>query len=255
MKVILVDDESLARVRLRGLLSKEQDVEIVAECADGPAAVEAVRTHAPDLLLLDVQMPGMDGFETLRALEPDRLPEVVFVTGFDQHAVRAFEARALDYLLKPTSRARLAESLARVRDRLAARQTAVPPLPQALLDLLAGREASVGAMRVRRLAVRTGERVIFVAVEDVDWVEAAGNYAILHIGSATHIVRETMGSLEEQLVGQSFLRVSRSAILNLRRVKELQSVAPGEHLAILCGGQRVPMTRSIREVEERLRST
>ncbi len=253
MKVILVDDEPLARERLRRLLSAERDVEIVAECADGPATVEAVRIHAPDLLLLDVQMPGMDGFETLRALGTGHVPEVVFVTGFDQHAVRAFEARALDYLLKPTSRARLAESLARVREKLAGRQT-VPPLPQALLDLLADREAPVGAPRVRRLAVRTGERVIFVAVEDIDWVEAAGNYAILHVGSATHIVRETMGSLEEQLSGEGFLRVSRSAILNLRRVKELQSVAPGEHLAILSGGQRVPMTRSLREVEERLRS-
>ncbi len=254
MKVIIVDDETLARERLRRLLSSERDVEIVAECADGSAAIEAIRIHAPDLLLLDVQMPGMDGFETLRALGPDRLPQVVFVTGFDQHAVRAFEARALDYLLKPTSRARLAESLARVREKLAVHQP-VPGLPQALLDLLAERkEAAGGVPRVRRLVVRTGERVIFVAVEDVDWVEAAGNYAILHVGSATHILRETMGSLEEQLSVEAFLRVSRSAILNLRRVRELQSVAPGEHVAILTGGQRVPMTRPLREVEERLRA-
>ena len=253
MKVILVDDEPLARERLRRLLSAERDVEIVAECTDGPSAVEAVRAHAADLLLLDVQMPGMDGFETLRALGPDQLPEVVFVTGFDQHAVRAFEARALDYLLKPTSRARLADSLARVREKLAARRPA-PALPQALLDLLAEREAAARAAPVRRLAVRTGERVVFVAVEDVDWVEAAGNYVILHVGKATHILRETMGSLEEQLSGEAFLRVSRSAILNLRRLRELQSVAPGEHIAILVDGQRVPMTRSLREVEERLRA-
>ena len=253
MKVIIVDDEELARDRLRHLLSKEKDVNIVAECADGRSAVEAVRTHAPDLLLLDVQMPGMDGFETLHALGTDRLPEVVFVTGFDQHAVKAFEAHALDYLLKPTSRARLADSLTRVREKMTAART-TGSLPQALLDLLAERETAANIPRVRRLSVRTGERVAFVAIADIDWVEAAGNYAILHVGSATHILRETMGSLEEQLAGESFLRVSRSTILNLRRVKELQSVAPGEHLAILADGQRVSMTRSLREVEERLRA-
>ena len=253
MKVVIADDELLARERLRRLLSGEPDVEIAAECADGPATVAAVRQHAPDLLLLDVQMPGMDGFETLRALDPKNLPAVVFVTGFDQHAVRAFEERALDYLLKPTTRARLAESLTRVRQKLAVKESS-PRLPQTLLDLLAEREtAAARPSRVRRLAVRTGERVIFVSTEAVDWVEAAGNYAILHAGSATHILRETMGSLEEQLSAEAFLRVSRSAILNLRRVRELQSVAPGEYVAILLDGQRVGITRSIREVEERLR--
>ena len=254
MKVIIVDDEPLARERLRRLLSGETDVEIVAECGDGPSAVEASRRHAPDLLLLDVQMPGMDGFETLRALDPKILPAVVFVTGFDQHAIRAFEARALDYLLKPTTRARLTESLNRVRDKLAITAETSTRLPQALLDLLAERETATTRGRVRRLPVRTGERTVFIGTEEVDWVEAAGNYAILHVGSATHILRETMGSLEEQLASEAFLRVSRSAILNLRRVKELQAVAPGEHVAILLDGQRVAMTRSLREVEERLRS-
>ena len=253
MKILIVDDESLARERLRRLLSTEPDVQIVGECADGPAAVDAVRQHAPDLLLLDVQMPGMDGFETLRALAPTPLPTVVFVTGFDQHAVRAFEARALDYLLKPTTRARLQESLARARERFSV-QRASPTLPPALLDLLAERENSPASPRVRRLSVRTGERVIFVATEDIDWVEAAGNYAVLHVGSATHILRETMASLEDQLAPEFFLRVSRSAILNLRRVRELRSVAPGEHVAILLGNQRIPLTRSLREVEDRLRS-
>lgn len=252
MKAIIVDDEPLARERLRRLLSGEPDVEIVAECADGPAAVEAVSQHAPDLLLLDVQMPGMDGFETLRALKIEHPPAVVFVTGFDQHAVRAFDARALDYLLKPTTRARLAEALARVREKLAAKDVSTR-FPQALLDLLAERAGSGTPSRVRRLAVRTGERIVFVSTEDVDWVEAAGNYVILHVGHATHILRDTMSNLEDQLSGGPFLRVSRSAILNLQRVKELQSVAPGEHLAILSDGQRVPMTRSLREVEDRLR--
>ena len=253
MKVIIVDDEPLARERLRRLLAGESDVEIVAECPDGSSAVEAVSRHAPDLLLLDVQMPGMDGFETLRALDANPLPAVVFVTGFDQHAVRAFEARALDYLLKPTTRARLAESLTRVREKLA-NGAASAHLPQALLDLLAERASAPILPRVRRLAVRMGERVTFVSTEDVGWVEAAGNYAVLHVGKTTHILRETMSSLEGQLSGEGFLRVSRSAILNLRCVKELQSVAPGDHVAILVDGQRVPITRSIREVEDQMRS-
>ena len=248
LRVLIVDDETLARERLRRLLSQEPDLEIVAECADGAAAIEAVREHAPDLLLLDIQMPGMDGFEVLRALDPKTLPHVVFVTAYDEHAVRAFEARALDYLLKPASRARLHEALTRARERLAS--AAPSQLPQQLLELLAERESTA---RVRRLSVRTGERVIFVSTEQIDWVEAAGNYAILHAGRENHIVRETMSALENQLAADDFLRVSRSAIVNLRRVKEIQSVMPGEHVVVLTDGQRVGMTRSLREVEERLR--
>lgn len=249
LRVLVVDDEELARDRLRRMLGSEADVEIVGECADGPSAVEAVRQHDPDLLLLDVQMPGMDGFEVLRELDPRHSPFVVFVTAFDEHAVRAFEARAIDYLLKPASAGRLRESLGRVRERLATRGTSA--LPQPLLDLLAEREAA--ASRLRRIAVRSGERTTFVAVDEIDWIEAAGNYVILHAGKQNHILRETMSALEAQLPGDFFLRASRSAILNLRRVKELQAVSSAEHVAILEDGQRIAITRSLREVEERLR--
>ncbi len=250
LRVVIVDDETLARARLRRLLGHEPEVEIVAECADGPAAVQAVETHQPDLLLLDVQMPGMDGFEVVSHLDPTNLPAIVFVTAYDQHAVRAFEARAVDYLLKPTSLARLQESLTRVRERMRASDGSAA-LSQPLLDLLAEREAT--ANRPRRLAVRSGERTSFVATDDVDWCEAAGNYVVLHVGKETHILRETMAALEAQLTPAAFLRVSRSAILNLRRVKELQSISAGEHVAILHDGQRVGITRSVREIEERLR--
>jgi two-component system LytT family response regulator len=249
LRVIVVDDESLARERLRRLLNNEADVEIVAECADGPSAIEAVRTHNPDLLLLDIQMPGMDGFAVLEALGPKRLPAVVFVTAFDQHAVRAFEARALDYLLKPTTRARLSRTLAHVRERLAA--NVGQAVPQALIDFI--EEQKTHGTGVRRIAVRAGERISFVSTDDIDWVEAAGNYVILHVGKTTHILRETMNALETELPANVYLRVSRSAIVNLRRVKELQAVAPGEHVAILADGQRIAITRSLREVEDRLR--
>ena len=258
MKTVIVDDEPLARARLRRLLAPEPDVRIVAECADGPTAVAAVRQHAPDLLLLDVQMPGMDGFATLRALEPPppgrSSPAVVFVTGFDRHAVRAFEVRALDYLLKPTTRERLAEALARVRERFAPGAADAAGLPRALRELLAERGDPPPAAAARRLAVRTGGRVVFVPVEEVDWVEAAGNYVLLHVGALTHILRETMTALEGQLPAAGFGRVSRSAIVNLRRVRELRAAGPGEHVAVLRDGQRVPITRGVRGVATRLRA-
>lgn len=249
LRIAIVDDESLARDRLRRLLNGDPDVEIVAECADATSAVEAVNREHPDLLLLDIQMPGMDGFELLRKLDPAELPQVVFVTGHDIHAVRAFQARALDYLLKPTTRARLAEALRRVRERLAT--NASPAIPRPLLDFLAEQESA--SSRVRRLPVRTGERTTFVSVEDIDWVEAAGNYVVLHAKTARHVLRETMSALEEQLPADIFLRANRSAIVNLRRIKELQTVSPNEHVALLDTGDRIPLTKSLRETENRLR--
>ena len=247
LRTVIADDEPLARNRLRRLLAGESDIEIVAECADGPATIEAVRASRPDLLLLDVQMPGMDGFEVLRTLGNEHLPAVVFVTGFDRHAVRAFENRAVDYLLKPTTAERLAEALRRVRERLGADPAAA--IPQALLDLLREREPR----HARRFSIRTGDRVVFVDADEIDWAEAAGNYVILHAGKSAHMLRETMTGLEEQLPAKAFLRVSRSAILNLRRVRELRSATSGENVAILADGQRIPITRSLREIEEKLR--
>jgi len=243
LRVLLIDDEPLGRDRLRGLLAVEPDIEIIGECGDGLSAVAAVRKLKPDVLFLDIQMPGMDGFDVLQALGTKRLPAVVFVTAYDEHALRAFDARALDYLLKPASRARLRQALERVRAQLAS--TRGGETDAALRDLLASRP--------RRIAVRTGERILYVSVEEIDWVEAAGNYVVLHAGSQNHIIRETLGALETELPPDFFLRLGRSIIVNLRRVKEIQTVAPGEHVAILQTGQRLAITRSLREVEERLR--
>jgi two-component system LytT family response regulator len=246
LRAIIVDDERMARTRLRRLLEKDPDVEIAAECEDGHAAVNAVRAESPDLMLLDIQMPGMDGFEVLEALGPERTPDVVFVTAYDEHAIRAFEEHALDYLMKPVSPERFAKMLARVRERRSHAQRD----QQSLIELMAQRKTEG---RSTRLVVRSGERTTFVAPDEIDWVEAAGNYAILHLGKRTHILRETMNALESQLPGEIFCRVSRSAILNLRRVKELQSLSPGDHVAILEEGQRVAISRSLREVEDRLK--
>ena len=210
-----------------GCSARSQTSKLPRNARTGSAAIEAVRQHGPDVLLLDVQMPGMDGFEVVRALGGiDKPPALVFVTAYDQHAVRAFEARAIDYLLKPTRQARLHEALERARERLSDRGREA--MPQALLDLLAERDAA--ASRLRRIAVRNGERVTFVVTEEIDWIEAAGNYVLLHAGKENHIVRETLTALEAQLP-DAFFRVSRSAILNLRRIRELQSVTSGEYVA------------------------
>ncbi len=216
-------------------------MQIVAESADGPTAVEAIEKHNPDLVFLDINMPGMDGFGVLDRLAPERQPIVIFVTAYDDHAVRAFEACALDYLLKPVSPERLAKTLARVRKQLATEAAARP-------TAVDGEVPS----DLPRFVVRSRGRVSFVAAEDIDWVEAAGNYAIFHVGKLNHMVRETMTSLEGKLPAQRFMRVSRSAIVNLQRVKELVTSSTSGDAAILEDGQQIPVTRNPREVAERL---
>jgi two-component system LytT family response regulator len=225
LRAILIDDEPLARERLRQLL--DADIEIVAECANGVSAITEVRAKQPDVLLLDIRMPDMDGFAVVEALGA-RAPWVILTTAYDEHAVRAFEARALDYLLKPISRTRLREALARVREGMAA-----------------------GKSPERRLAVRDGANVTFVRIGEVNWIEAAGNYALVHAGAATHILRDTMSALEERLPHEAFLRVSRSAIVNLNHVRALLS-EDGLHYAVLDDGGRIAVTRSLREVQQRV---
>lgn len=241
LRTIIVDDERVARQRLRRLLAAEENIDVVAECADGLTLLDIIEECRPDLLLLDIQMPGMDGFEVLQEIDPRPLPLVVFVTAFDQHAVQAFDTCAVDYVLKPVSPARLHDAVTRVRRNLA---------------LLRGRDMAASLsepMTPRRFSARSGQRTSFIAPEDIDWIECAGNYAVLHVGNRNHLVRETMSALEKQLPSRRFLRVSRSAILHLPRVKELQTATHGQHCAILDSGERVSLTRSIREVVERLR--
>ena len=248
IRALIVDDEPLARQRVRLLLTEEADVEIVGEYEDGVQAVEQITTVKPDLLFLDVQMPEMDGFEVLRQVPPELLPIVIFTTAYDQHALRAFDARALDYLLKPFKPERFKEAIQRVRELIANKQAGVAA--RGLLDLLANHAPATP--HLRRLTVKTPERVVFVDVEDIDAIEAAGKYAVIHVGKENHVLRETMSSLESDLPPQQFLRISRSVIVNIDRIKELQPMFKSESLVVLKNGKSYPTTRPIREIQQKL---
>lgn len=246
--VLIVDDEPLARERLRSLLAAESDVTVLGECASGAEAVAAITRRRPDLVFLDINLPGMDGFAVLGALPPP-LPLVVFVTAYDEHAVKAFEAQALDYLLKPFKPARLRAAVTRAKEELARRQP--EEVSRRLLSLLADRNQPPA--RLSRIAVRERQRVRFVRTETIDWIEASGNYSILHAGRENHVVRETLANFEQQLSGDEFVRVSRSAIVRLDRIQHLEPAFNGEHVIVLADGSRLPMTRGLRELQERLK--
>jgi two-component system, LytTR family, response regulator len=249
LQAIIVDDEAPARDRVRDLLAGEPDVAVVAECATGREAIAAVTAHRPDLLFLDIQMPEVNGFDVLRALPAGRLPAVIFTTAYDQHALEAFEVHALDYLLKPFKVARFKAALQRAREHLEKRGTVDSDSRiQALLEHL-----RTAQTHTTRFVIKTASRVVIVKASDIDWVESAGNYALLHVGDKTHLLRETMRSLEEQLSAAQFMRISRSAIVNIERIKELQPLMKGEYVVILYNGKRLTMTRGIRELQQALR--
>lgn len=248
IRTIIVDDEPLARERVRSLLQAEPDVEIVDECANGNEAVHSIRKHAPDLVFLDVQMPGMDGFEALRALGKQSIPAVVFVTAYDQHALKAFDVHALDYLLKPFKPARFKETVERVRQTLKSRSGG--DLPKGLLELL---EATKPTETLSRIAVKSGERTIFVKTDQIDYCEAAGNYVVLHTGKENHVVRETLTNLEATLDKKKFVRINRSTLVNVDQIKEVQPLFKGEHAVLLHNGKQLSLTRGVRELEEFLK--
>ncbi len=243
IRTLLVDDEALARERLRTLLAGEADLEIIGECADGAEAIEALERDAPDLVFLDVQMPELDGFEVLATARPPRPPVVIFTTAYSEHALRAFEVHALDYLLKPFDSDRLRLALHRAREHL--RLARVEALNEKLNALLA--EMRPAPPRADRLVVKTGGRVMLIRTADVDWIESADNYVTLHVGPESHMLRETMASLEARLDPRHFLRISRSTIVNLDRIKELQPMFHGDYAVILRNGTRLSLSRSFRD--------
>lgn len=248
LKVIIVDDEAPARERVRDLLVNEPDIAIVAECTNGREAIAAIGAHRPDLLLLDIQMPQVNGFDVLRALPANQLPAVIFTTAYEQHALRAFEVHALDYLLKPFKQARFKAALQRAREQLRNRSDSNPDARiLALLERLRPERNYVTCF-----VIKTASRVVIIKAGDIDWIESAANYALLHVGDKTHVHRETMRVLEEQLSPAQFLRISRSAIVNIERIKELQPMMKGEYVMILHNGKQLTMTRGIRELQQAL---
>jgi len=255
---LIVDDEPPARRLLRTLLAGAPDFEILAECADGAQAIEAIESLAPDVVFLDVQMPEIDGFAVLEALEDERLPVIVFVTAYDQYAVKAFEVHALDYLLKPIDSERLTRTLDRVRAHVGGAESA--QLQQKILGLLREVASSKAASRAsspgrpaERLPVKSGGRIAFVDTSEIDWIEASGNYLSIHTGGDQHLMRQTMARMEEQLDPARFVRIHRSTIVNLDRIKELEPSVRGEFELILRNGVRLTLSRTYRPVlEERL---
>src|SRR5262249_41500729 len=202
IQALIVDDESLARRNLTVLLRRDPDIGTVTECSSGLDAIEEIRKSKPDLLFLDVQMPECGGFDVLELLGNDLPPTIIFVTAYDEYALRAFEAGALDYLLKPFDDARFARALNRAKDRLA--HLPAPPRP------------------AQRLVAKSRGQVLFVNVGDIDWIDAAGYYACVHVGPATHIIRRTLSELEQDLGDERFIRIHRSTIVNLERIRGLQ---------------------------------
>jgi len=253
IRALIVDDEPLARQRIRLLGEDDPALEIIGECANGHDALAAIQQDPPDLLFLDVQMPEMDGFELLQQLPRERLPVVIFTTAYDQHAVRAFEAHALDYLLKPFKPERFKAAIARARDHLANQQASAAA--RGLLNLLAERQATALPIiqYLTKLTVKTEDKVIVLKTAEIDSIESAGNYIAVHIGKDAHITRDTLNALETQLDPDKFLRISRSAIVNLEHIKEIQPMFKGEHILVLKNGKRLAMTRSLRDIQQALK--
>jgi two-component system, LytTR family, response regulator len=253
IRALIVDDEPAAREAIRALLAGDTDIHIVGECADGHTALRAIANTSPELLFLDVQMPEMDGFAMLRQLDPARLPVVVFVTAFDQYALRAFDVHATDYLLKPFDDDRFRDAVSRAKQSVRAGQ--LGRLSEELRALLDGvspsapapRTAAPGGPYLKRLVIKSGGRVTLLNVRDIDWIEAEGDYVKIHVGKAWHLLRETMKRLEAQFDPARFIRIHRSTIVNVERIKELQPYFRGEYVVILQDGKSLKLSRGYKE--------
>lgn len=253
IRTILVDDEGIARRRLRRLLAPHHDVVVVAECSGGRAAVEAIEKQNPDLIFLDVQMPDLDGFGVLRELDGKAFPAVIFVTAYDQYALNAFEAAALDYLLKPYTPQRFTQALDRARkwidstDRAEGDDRLRRLIREVLHERPSGETAATDSQKLDRFVAKRQGRTQFVRADEVDWIESDGNYIRLHAGTASHLVRGTIATCEERLDSKQFVRVHRRYIVNMERIREVQPWFGGDYVILLKNGQQVRLSRTYRE--------
>lgn len=250
IRALIVDDERLARETLRLLLDHHESIEIIGECEDGSKAVDVIREEEPDLVFLDIQMPEMNGFEVIETIGPNNMPIVIFVTAYDQYALRAFEAQALDYLLKPFDDDRFEQALNRAVERVQQRQ--VGSLSTKLVDLLSGMkdgapddgtEADPPGAYVERIMIKERGSISFVKVDDIDWIEAAGDYVSIHAGKKAHLIRETMTGLTKKLDPNRFVRIHRSSIVSIDAIKELKPYFHGDYIVILKNGKELKLSR------------
>jgi two-component system LytT family response regulator len=253
IRTVIADDEELARRGLRALLQRCEDLELICECRNGREAVDAIHRHRPDLVFLDVQMPGKTGFDVISAIAEAQRPHVVFVTAYDQFALRAFEVHALDYLLKPVNEERFDAAVARVRGAMshATDNEIVQRVRQVAADLQVSTSPSKG-LAVDRLPIKINGRIMVVRVTDIDWIEADGDYVSLHVGGKTWLMRETIAAVELRLALSGFVRIHRSTLVNAERVKELRPEDKGEYTVVLNDGTELKLTRHYRTSVERL---
>lgn len=243
IKALIVDDEPLARERIKRFLTDERDIELIGECADGQEAVSAIQTLAPDLVFLDIQIPELDGFGVLEAVGVEQMPAVIFVTAYDRYALQAFDVNALDYLLKPYNRERFHKAVERARAQLS--NGAKGELSERLLSLLENLQPE--QRYLERLMIKSSGRVFFLRTTEIDWIEAEGNYLRLHVGKESHLLRETMNRLAAKLDQNKFLRIHRSTLVNIERIKELQPLFSGDYVVILRDGKQLTLSRSYRD--------
>jgi two-component system, LytTR family, response regulator len=243
IKTLIVDDEPLARDRVKRFLRDESDLEIVGECGNGVDAVASIKQNKPDLVFLDIQMPEKNGFEVIKALSGKTLPTVVFVTAYDQYALQAFDVHALDYLLKPFTRERIHRAVTRAREQIENRR--IGNIDERLVSLIADLKGE--KKYLERLVVKSVGRVFFLKTDEIDWIEAAGNYVKLHVGRESHMIRETMNGIEAKLDPDKFLRIHRSTVVHIDRIRELQPMFSGDYAVILRDGNELALSRNYRE--------
>jgi two-component system LytT family response regulator len=252
IRALIVDDEPLAREGIHMRLKREPDVEVIGECGNGREAVTVILRDVPDLVFLDIQMPGLDGFGVIDTVGVRQMPHVIFVTAYDEHALRAFEVSALDYLLKPVDGERFFEALERARNRIRGENLeAIGAQLRKMMAALKGERKYLERLSIKS-AGKSGGRVVFIDVDDIDWIAAADNYVRVHAGRESHLLHATMNNLENRLDPDKFLRVHRSAIVNVRRIKELHPMFHGEYQIILKDGAQLTSGRGYRENLQRL---
>jgi two-component system LytT family response regulator len=251
IRAVIADDEQLSREKLRLLLAREADVQVVAECADVEDTVRALESYRPDVLLLDIQMEGGTGFDVLRSLPPSDLPIIIFTTAYDTYALQAFEAKALDYVLKPFDQERLHRAMDRARAEIL--KSATSSLNANLMNLLSTGTKPHPAQRENRLVIKSGGRVVFIPMDEIEWIEAAANYVRLHVtGKTAYLFREAIGRMAEKLDTTRFIRIHRSFIVNIEKIKELQPCNNGEFMVLLRNGKELPCSRYYRHALEGL---